>query len=40
MIEFEEFAKTAKEDFGVTVVQNNKDNSFERLFGEFVIEDN
>lgn len=38
MVGFEEFAKMAKEEFGITVVQNNKDISFEELFGEFVVE--
>lgn len=40
MIEFEEFANMAKEKFGITVVQNNKDTSFEDLFDEFIVEDN
>lgn len=38
MIEFEEFANMAKEEFGTTVVQNNKDTSFEELFDEFIME--
>lgn len=37
MIEFEEFANMAKEEFGITVVQNNKDTSFEELFDEFIV---
>lgn len=40
MIGFEEFANMAKEEFGITVVQNNKDICIEELFGEFVIENN
>lgn len=40
MIEFEEFANMTKEEFGITVVQNNKDTSFEELFDEFIVETN
>ena len=40
MIEFEEFANMSKEEFGITVVQNNKDTSFEKLFDEFIVETN
>lgn len=38
MVEFEEFANMAKEEFDITVVQNNKDTSFEELFDEFIME--
>lgn len=40
MVGFDEFANMAKEEFGITVVQNNKDNSFEELFDEFIVETN
>lgn len=40
MIEFEEFANMTKEEFGIMVVQNNKDTSFEELFDEFIVETN
>lgn len=40
MIKFEKFANMAKEEFGITVVQNNKDTSFEELFDEFIVETN
>lgn len=40
MIEFEEFANMAKQEFGITVVQNNKDTFFEELFDEFSVEYN
>lgn len=40
MVEFEEFANMAKEEFGITVVQSNKDTSFEKLFDEFIVETN
>lgn len=38
MVEFEEFANMTNEEFDITVVQNNKDTSFEELFDEFIME--
>lgn len=40
MIDFDEFANMAKEEFELTVVRNNKDTSFEELFGGFIVDDN